>query len=480
MSEKERREIWRDDAIPLDKEIEQDGLITESHEPESKEAYHHSHHHHHHSEHHHHHGEHRHHSRHHRHRHHSGSRKKNNQRKRSFKEFFQKNKKRLIYAALAVVFFVCAVFAGVYLDRFTHKTDADKTTNNVAQNTDGKLVISVPVFDGDVSLATSAVEAYLEKEDTVTVHNIYEQYKGSGYRLDQGKPVTLSYEIKSAPKGYAVKSATFVVSEDTAYSNPFTIEAESKETRASFYNLKTGTAYYYRIDIRFTNDTVSSVSGQFRTAMGPRLMNVEGVYNMRDLGGWTTTDGRVVKQGLLYRGCELDGAVADNYTITKAGINTMLNDLGIKTDMDLRLDSENPHNIDVLGGNVVHKHYGTAMYVENFNAGENREKMRKVFSDLADKNQYPAYIHCTYGLDRTGVVCYLLGALLGVPQESLMQDYELSAMHHGYVSDEKMEEFVERVNQLPGATLSDKVEGYLLTIGVTEQEIDSIREIFLG
>lgn len=478
MSEKEKQETLRDDAIPLDKEIDREGLITESYEPSSKESYRHTHHRdfYDHSD-----SGHRHHS-HHRSRHHrshSHSRKKNKRERKSFKQFWQKNKKYLLYTVLAVVFFICAVFAGGYLDSIVGKVDTQESAGST-QITDGKLTVSVPVFDEEVSLVGSAVQAYLQADQETTVHQIFDQYKGNSYRLDVGAPVTLNYEIKSSPKDYAVKGAEFVVSEEADYSDPIVIAVDEKTTQAAFYNLKTGTRYYYRIDITFTNSVVSSVCGRFRTAIGPRLMTVDGVYNMRDVGGWTTTDGRMVRQGLLYRGCELDGAVADQYTITKAGIDTMLNDLGIKTDMDLRLDSENPHNIDVLGGNVEHIHYGTPMYAAIFNEGNNREVMRAVFSDLADKSQYPAYIHCTYGQDRTGTVCYLLGALLGVPQESLMQDYELSGLHHGYVANDEMSEFVERVNQLPGATLSDKVEGYLLAIGVTEQEIESIREIFLG
>lgn len=480
MSEKERNETWRDDSIPLDKEIDREGLITENNEPQSKAAYHHHHRHSEHSHHgehrhHSHHGEHRHHSRHHRSR--SRSRKRNKKERKTFKQFLQKNKKYLLYSALAVVFFLCAVFAGIHLDRIVGRVDTQEPAG-IQQNTDGKLLVSVPVFDGDVSLVSSAVQGYLTKEDGVTAHDIYNRYKGSEFRLDVGAPVTLHYELKSKPKDYVVAGAEFLVSENADYTQPMVVETDEKTTAADFYNLKTGTQYDYRIDIRFTNGTSTAVCGQFRTAVGPRLMNVEGAYNMRDVGGWVTADGRVVRQGLLYRGCELDGAMEDRFTITKDGINTLLQELGVKTDMDLRLDSENPHSIDVLGGNVEHIHYGTPMYTAVFNQ-DSHEKMRAVFADLADESQYPAYIHCTYGQDRTGTVCYLLGALLGVPQESLVQDYELSALCHGYVADEEMRIFMERVDQLPGATLSEKVEGYLLTIGVTEKEIQSIRDIFL-
>ncbi len=492
MSEKERTETWRDDSIPLDKEISRDGLITESHEPESKDAYRHGYHYHrehsdhhsgesehHHSEHSHHHSEHHHHKHRRHHRHRSRSRK-NNRNKKSIKQILVKNKKHILYTALAVLFFIFAVFAGVYFDRIVGDVVKQTNTGSAQQNTDGNLVVSVPVFDEDVSLIGSAAQAYLTDDTGATAHDIFTRYKGKEYRLDVGAPVTLNYEIKGCPQGYIVEKAEFLVSENADFDNAITLTAEGTAKEAVFYNLKTGTQYAYRINIHFANGVVSTVGGQFRTAIGPRMMKVDGVYNMRDIGGWVTADGQMVRQGLLYRGCELDGSVEDRYTITKAGIDTLINELGIKTDMDLRLDSENPLNIDILGGNIKHVHYGAPLYTHIFrNTDGQQETIRLIFADLADKNNYPVYLHCTYGQDRTGTVCYLLSALLGVPQESLIKDYELSALHHGYVEDAKMEEFVERINQLPGATLSEKVEGYLLTIGVTEQEISNIRNIFL-
>lgn len=493
MSEKERTETWRDDSVLLDKEISRDGLITESHEPESKDAYRHGYHYHrehseqeehshhsgesdhHHGKHSHHHGEHHHHK--HRRHHHRSRSRKSNKRQKSIKQILLKNKKHILYTTLAILFFIFAVFAGVYFDRIIGEVAKQANTGSV-QDTDGKLVVSVPIFDGDVSLVGSAAQAYLTDDTATTAHDIFAKYKGREYRLDVGAPVVLNYEIKGCPQGYTVQGAEFMVADNAEFSNAITTAVEGATKEAVFYNLKTGTQYHYRINIQFTNGVVSTVGGQFRTAVGPRMMKVDGVYNMRDVGGWITADGQMVKQGLLYRGCELDGVVEDRYTITKPGINTLINELGIKTDMDLRMESENPHNIDMLGGNVKHTYYGVQMYASIFDK-RNHKEMRSVFADLADKNNYPVYLHCTYGQDRTGTVCYLLSALLGVPQESLMKDYELSALHHGYVEDAKMREFVERVNQLPGATLSEKVEGYLLSIGVTEQEIANIRDIFL-
>src|SRR4051812_44889770 len=39
------------------------------------------------------------------------------------------------------------------------------------------------------------------------------------------------------------------------------------------------------------------------------------------------------------------------------------------------------------------------------------EKFRKVFSTLADPANYPIYVHCTYGRDRTGLIIGLYRVL---------------------------------------------------------------------
>ena len=54
----------------------------------------------------------------------------------------------------------------------------------------------------------------------------------------------------------------------------------------------------------------------------------------------------------------------------------------------------------------------------------------------------------------------------------------MSILAHGELGN-YIDEFIAAVDQLPGATLREKVEGYLLSIGVTSEEIASIRQIFL-
>ena len=453
-------------------------------ETESEQGHHHSHgeHHHHHSSHHHSHG-------HHHHHHPSRRRRKKGWSTKSqekFKNFFKYNKQYLIYAAMTVAFLVCLMLVGGLLDNHHEEPklpSGDQNGNGTevpgVSETLSEIQVKVPLFSEKVKVTGEAVDAWISAEAGVTVTDIYNQYAGGSVRLDAARPMTLYYEVSGLPAGEKVKSAEVLVADNEAMTSPMRYTTSGNKSSVDVYNLKTGTQYYFRVKLTLAGGAVATAGGCFQTAEGPRIMTVGGVCNIRDIGGWKTTDGRVIKQGLLYRGRELDGSVEATYLINAEGVNTMLTQLGIKTEMDLRMPSENPYGLNVLGPGVEHIYYSAPMYVNIFNGTENPEKIRAIFADLADESKYPVYLHCTYGQDRTGTVCYLLGALLGMDADSLAKEYALSGLCYGGVEQELFEAFVLKVGSLPGNTLSEKVESYLVSIGVTAEEIASIRSIFL-
>jgi protein tyrosine/serine phosphatase len=116
-----------------------------------------------------------------------------------------------------------------------------------------------------------------------------------------------------------------------------------------------------------------------------------------------------------------------------------------------------------------------AMYSGIFTE-EGMAKVKAVFTDLANPNNYPMYLHCTYGCDRTGTICYLLEALLGVSRGDCLRDYGLSNLPLHLIRE------VESglANYGETLTLKQQTELYLISCGVSMDEISSIREIFLG
>ena len=150
----------------------------------------------------------------------------------------------------------------------------------------------------------------------------------------------------------------------------------------------------------------------------------------------------------------------------------MLEVLGIKTDIDLRANTVT--SMDALGSRVEHKYYDMVMYDGIFtDAG--KDKIRMVFADLANPENYPIYLHCTYGCDRTGTVCYLLEALLGVSRGDCLRDYGLSNLNIANI-----QAIENGLKAYAGDTLKEQVESYLLSCGISEYQINSIRNIFLG
>ena len=167
----------------------------------------------------------------------------------------------------------------------------------------------------------------------------------------------------------------------------------------------------------------------------------------------------------------MDAAVETGSHLTNAGLVDMLEIFGIKTDIDLR--AETPTSMDALGPRVEHIYYDMVMY-ENIFTDDGKEKIRMVFSDLANPDNYPIYLHCTYGCDRTGTICYLLEALLGVSRGDCLKDYGLSNLNIANI------QIVENgLKAYDGNTLKEQVEFYLLSCGVSEYQIESIRKIFI-
>ncbi|MBR6740978.1 MAG: tyrosine-protein phosphatase [Clostridia bacterium] len=422
------------------------------------------------------------------HSHHSGHRRKKHRHRaglfnkktgESIKHFLVKNKRYLIHATITLVAIVCLIAVGSVIDKkySSQKNPQWESKDPTLQNTVNSLKIDVPFFAEDVVLVNPAVYAYYSAEDGTYASDVYDQYRSQYDRMDVGLPVKLSYKLLGAPIGCSVKNARCFVADNPEFTDQLVYTADGYSTSIDVYHLKTGTRYYFKIELTFNDGNVTTVSGSFKTAESPRFLTVGGVYNLRDVGGWNTSDGRVINQGLLYRGCELDGAVEEKYTITPEGVNTMLSVFGIKTDMDLREPTDNLYGLDALGAGVDHVYYSAPNYSAIF---DHPEPIRKVFSDLADRSNYPIYLHCTYGQDRTGTVCYLLGAILGMDESSLMKEYQLSAFHHSDVSMDWMYKFIGRINGLPGDSVNEKIEGWLLSIGVTAEEISSIRDIFLS
>lgn len=222
----------------------------------------------------------------------------------------------------------------------------------------------------------------------------------------------------------------------------------------------------------------------------PRLLDLPGIHNARDFGGWRTSGGARVKQGLAIRSASFNDNASprDNPTIpgaSRVGPETrrvLVDELGIKTDIDLRPDREVfGMNGSPLGSGVVWIHRQFGMY-DQIESDENKEAFAAIFKVLADSSRLPAAIHCADGQDRTGTLCFILGALLGVSEDDLLRDWEATALYNPSVAfrhEKRIDKLLETLYSHPGKNLREKAESYAISCGVGETEIQSWRSLML-
>ena len=349
------------------------------------------------------------------------------------------------------------------------KAEKEASEREESGDLSDELVVSLVNAEG--ILITDAVKRYIQLDlladynRNVTIKNFVE----SGKRYDAQNPVSLDLSTTSSVASmYKIELA-----DNSQFLNARVEYFELPEGRYEFKHLYVNTKYYYRVTA-YTTSGVIFETGSFTTADTPRILSIEGLTNVRDIGNWMTDSGERIKQGLLIRGTEMDGAVESQYHLTNQGMQDMLEIYGIKFDMDLRSELDTPLGSDALGSHVEHKYYDMVMY-EGIFTEAGRAKVKEVFTDLANENNYPMYLHCTYGRDRTGTVCYLLEALLGVSRGDCLKDYGLSNVGVEYILAVE-----EGLAAYGGSTLKEQVENYLMICGVTKDQINEIREIFLG
>lgn len=359
--------------------------------------------------------------------------------------------------------------------------------NSSIESSMSNVTLSVTQFDQPVSLVHQSVSDYLsaDPEELVTAY-----LPGGTMRVDKGRPVTFEYSARAEDGALDISYILIECSLDQDFAViEHTQKFSPRQKELEVYNLKTGAHYYYRFTLHMTDGDTVSTTGEFDTAASPRMINLDGACNVRDIGGWKTEDGKTIKQGLLFRGSEIDGGKNKghaDFCLTSKGVE-QLRALGIKTDLDLRDESTKVSEYSILGEDVSRSFYNAAQY-QSILDGSNAERTRKIFSPLAKPEAYPVYLHCTHGVDRAGSTTLILEALLGMSKEDLIRDYELSAFYYNYAHVNRntntggtILDLIDGLEEgYAGETFADKVEKFLLSIGVTQAEIDSIRNIFLG
>ncbi len=230
-----------------------------------------------------------------------------------------------------------------------------------------------------------------------------------------------------------------------------------------------------------------------------------GCFNFRDIGGYPTVDGRLLRWGRYFRAGRQD-------RMTSSDLQKVAQ-LGIKTQIDLRRPDEledqgrgplEDMGIDYRWHSVIPPN---GSQVLDAAAGEGISGKRylryldfdttpwlQVFRILADSESYPVVVHCTAGKDRTGVTTAFLLSVLGVKRKLIEEDFILSnrdqprhikfleskglssgSVHRNVgVPEDAMKVFLDGMDKEHGGVIA-----FLYKIGIDDEMQSAIRSALL-
>ena len=204
-------------------------------------------------------------------------------------------------------------------------------------------------------------------------------------------------------------------------------------------------------------------------------LGMHSLPNLRDIGGYKTVNGLIVKRGVTYRSNAFNFMTAQD--LVKA------DSLKLKNDYDLRTTAEIGPEPDIIPAgvhytqlNVLADASGLAMppdelakiFQDPKNANEKlggsagvnnlfiqiyqgiislpsaRHSYQSLFLSLLNPTSSPNVFHCTNGKDRTGWGAAALLTLLGVPKDVVYEDYLKSNNYLLPFHQKEIDEFVAK------------------------------------
>ena len=340
---------------------------------------------------------------------------------------------------------------------------------------DGRYIFpTYPAYNAKRSIRNATINEWLKNYSAKSIKKY-----STGKNIYYPKKIKFTWSIDEGVKAsYKLK-----ISESSKMTNCREISTDCR--CAVIGNFKVNTKYYWQVVGKTDTKTVKSKIHTFTTKKGPRTLKVTGVGNLRDIGGWSTTSGGVVRQGKVYRSAQFDN-------IESRGKRYMIKTLGVKTDLDLRQEgSGNAGKGSPLGSDVNYIHIGKdgGVFNDEADTAAGRKMIAKEMRVFADRDNYPIVVHCRIGRDRTGLVCYLLEALAGVSPKNCIKDYQISFLSkdgckfmktidkdYCYIN---MVEKMLRSYGKSGDSLQTCTEKYLRKCGLKQKEIDTIKKILV-
>ncbi len=169
-----------------------------------------------------------------------------------------------------------------------------------------------------------------------------------------------------------------------------------------------------------------------------RVLPLEGGSNFRDLGGYQTADGQVVRRGLLFRSAAMSSLTEADYRYLDRFDFSSVVDLRSSEERDLtpnqwveRADDVKylTHDyslLTMLGEVEETMPDGFSPKVFYRSAPHNLKPQLTLYFDALLRGDGAVVVNCSAGQDRTGIASALLLTALDVPRDTIVQDYLLS------------------------------------------------------
>ena len=232
-----------------------------------------------------------------------------------------------------------------------------------------------------------------------------------------------------------------------------------------------------------------------------RHFKLTGCLNVRELGGYATSDGKLIRWRTLLRGDSL-------HKLSPESQQEMI-EYGVKTIIDLRTRSEvnkEPYilsrspEVDYLNlplieeANFPQLMAKKTLFEHNcFMLEERAQQIREILAVIATK-QTAFVIHCAAGKDRTGIIIALLLAIANVPVVTIAQDYALSEKYlsplYTTIREQAIKEgFAHMLLSSPEAIIETfdyldehygGINGYLQAIGMDQFQSERLQNILVN
>jgi protein-tyrosine phosphatase len=254
------------------------------------------------------------------------------------------------------------------------------------------------------------------------------------------------------------------------------------------------------INFAFFLTSCSNKQKQNEQSVHSRHIDLEGQPNFRDIGGYKTTDGKTVKWGEIYRTGILSKLTdSDLKRIDSLQLKTVVNFL---TDFEIEnkgkdrlpdnvsqqpIPIENdPQIIQSLRDLVEARKTGDFAKVPaemNFEIHKiitkaARKEYAELYRKILDSKNRPLAFHCSHGVHRTGTAAAILLYALGVPWETIREDYLLSNLYRHAEIEERVKQLTElsaKSQNVPVEEVDNKnIKAFYILDGIY---IDGVKEV---